>query len=182
MQDFGEFILRQATMTDLPALHALHATAVRSQSRGFYDNRQIDTFLRKIGTLDPQLITAGTYYVIVAEDKIVGSGGWSPSGSVVGSDTSPITQEVCVPTAAAMRSFFVSPRHLRKGIARTLLGNAEREARRAGFETFELLATLNAIPFYVRHGYCPFEAANLQVGDCPRLPAIKMRKQGHLLQ
>ena len=182
MHDFGDFILRQATMMDLPALHALHARAVRSQSRGFYNDRQIDIFLHKIGTLDPQLITAGTYYVIVAEDKIVGSGGWSTGGSVLGSNTSPLTQEVCVPTAAAIRSFFVNPRHARKGIAGILLGNAEQEARRAGFETFELLATLNAVPFYVRHGYHPFEAANLDVGDCPSLPAIKMRKQEQRLQ
>ncbi len=177
-----EFILRQATMADLPALQSLHAEAVRSQSLGFYDDSQIDTFLRKIGTLDPRLIGAGTYYVIVVDDEIVGSGGWGATGSVVGTDASPITQEVLLPTAAAMRSFFVSSHHARKGIARTLLGNAEEEARRAGFEIFELLATLNAIPFYVRHGYCPFEAANLRVGNCPSLPAIKMRKQDRVLQ
>ncbi len=173
---FNGFALRRATEGDLQALLDLHAMAVHSQAIGYYTSHQIETYLRNIGTIDTAIIAAGTYFVVLSGEELVGSGGWSPTGSCLGTADSPLTDNVSTPAVAAMRAYFVNPRHARRGIARTLLDHAETDARQAGFAAFELQATLNAVPFYVRHGYQPIEAVNLDVGDCPPVPSIKMRK------
>ena len=79
-----DFSIRPAVMCDLTAIRALHADALRHLSCDYYDERQIDAALRGIGTIDPALISAGTYFVAADGDGLIGSGGWSPAGQLLG--------------------------------------------------------------------------------------------------
>lgn len=176
--DTGGFSLRPAVLCDVVVLVALHADALRHLSSAYYDKRQIEAGLRHIGTLDPALIDAGTYFVAVSDDEIIGCGGWMPAGQLVGCGK-PNGNDIGAGTnAAAIRSVFVSPAHAGKGIASVIMKHTEAHARAAGYDVFELLSTLNAMTFYVRHQYRPVQAENIEMPGGLILPAIKMLKQG----
>ena len=173
-----DFVIRPAVLCDLPAIKAMHADALRGLTGAYYDDRQINAALGDIGTVDPALVSAGTYFAAVIGDEIIGSGGWGPAGQLLGAGTPNGNDIGAASSAAAIRAIFVCPKHAGKGIARAIMAHVEWRARMAGHETFELLSTLNALPFYVRLGYRPVEAANIQTPDGPLLPAIKMIKGG----
>lgn len=58
-----------------------------------------------------------------------------------------------------------------------LLEHSESEARRAGFATMELMATLPGIPFYERFGYVRGAALDYPVAGGVQLPMVAMRKR-----
>jgi GNAT superfamily N-acetyltransferase len=55
--------------------------------------------------------------------------------------------------AAKIRAFFVDPAHARHGIGRAILARSESETIRAGFWSFELMATPLGQRLYEKHGY-----------------------------
>jgi hypothetical protein len=59
----------------------------------------------------------------------------------------------------------------------TVLDYAVYDARRAGFETFELMATLPGVPLYLACGYVEVEQATLDLPDGMHLGAIRMKKR-----
>ena len=52
-----------------------------------------------------------------------------------------------------MQSLFVSGSHHRQGIGRKLIERFEQEHISRGVTVFKLLATLQAVPFYLEMGY-----------------------------
>ncbi len=61
---------------DLDALRALMNTAIAELQKPFVDERQIASS-RTIMGLDTQLIDDGTYFIVAADGKLAGCGGWS---------------------------------------------------------------------------------------------------------
>src|SRR6185295_1379474 len=78
--------LRRATMADLPALGPLIAASARELSRGDYTPEQVEGALRGAFGTDTQLIRDGSYFVIEAEGRLAGCGGWSRRRTLFGSD------------------------------------------------------------------------------------------------
>jgi hypothetical protein len=68
-------VVRLATEDDIPSLNQLIPESVRALSAGYYTDQQIQSALIHVFGLDSQLIADGTYYVVTAEDQIVGCGG-----------------------------------------------------------------------------------------------------------
>jgi hypothetical protein len=79
-------VVRLATEDDIPSLKQLIPESVRTLSTGYYTDRQIESAIVHIFGVDSQLIADDTYYVVVADDHIVGCGGWSKRKALYGGD------------------------------------------------------------------------------------------------
>ena len=175
------FTLRPAGPADVPALRDLIARSARALSAGYYSNAQIEGALQGAFGVDTALIEDGTYFAVVTDgDEIVACGGWGRRRTLFGSSSRPERDESLLDPrteAARIRAFFVDPAHARHGLGRMLLEHSESEARRAGFVTMELMATLPGIPFYERCGYVRGAALDYPVPGGAQLPMVAMRKR-----
>lgn len=172
--------LRLAAMADVPALEALIAASVRGLQAGDYTEAQREGALGSVFGVDRALIEDGTYFVIEADGgELAACGGWSRRATLFGSDASPVKEDRWLDPAcdaARIRAFFVAPAFARRGLGRRLLAACEEAARRAGFQTFELMATLTGVPLYERHGFGARELASVQLGNGERMSLVRMTK------
>lgn len=139
-----------------------------------YDRNVIEAFIGAIGTMDYSLLEQGTYYVAIADGKVVGSGGWSdraPSYAMRALRTAETT-----PAKATVRSIFVHPAWARRGIASTIMGLVEAGIAAAGFRTASLTATLSGVPLYQRLGYCAVQPVSLGLPEGLSFVGIAMTK------
>jgi putative acetyltransferase len=128
------FTIRPATPADAEALCALHKEAVRRLCLGAYTAEDIEAWLRE---REPQgfrhAMTAGGETMLVAERD----------GAVVGFAS--IKQSV-------LFGLYVDPAKGR-GAGQALLQAVEKEVQRRGATVLSLQSTLNAVPFYRKHGF-----------------------------
>lgn len=175
-----EFVLRPATLADVPTLETLIATSARGLSRGDYTEQQIEAALGTAMGVDSELIRDGTYFVVEAGGEIVGCGGWSRRRTLFGADAGPGRESVLLDPgreAARIRAFFVHPDAARRGIGRRLLEHCEAEARRHGFSAAELMATLPGQRLYQACGYVAGEPIQHPLGDGSLMELVPMRKE-----
>ena len=157
--------IRPARPDDARAIEILHRASVRELAVGYYAPALLERFLAA-GTLDRELIDAGTYFLAEIVGLLVGSGGWMavedcPDGGV----------------RARIRSVFVHPDWARRGIGRRLVLHAESDGARAGFTRFELEASLSGVPLYRHLGYRAVRSYGLTLPDGTTLPVIRMEKE-----
>jgi putative acetyltransferase len=128
------FTIRPATLADAEALCALHKASVRSLCHGAYTADEIEAWLRE---REPagyrQAMTDGGETMLVAERD----------GAVAGFASIKETM---------LFGLYVDPARGR-GAGQVLLQAVEDEARRRGAAALSLQSTLNAVPFYRKHGY-----------------------------
>ena len=173
------YVIRLATDQDVASLSGLIPASVRALSAGYYTDRQIERALGYVFGVDSQLIADGTYYVAVADDQIVGCGGWSKRQTLYGSDqmkgeADPLLDPA--QDAARIRAFFVHPAWTRQGIGRRIIEECEAAARREGFRRMELGATLPGEPLYAAMGYTVTERFEIALLDGESLLAAHMVK------
>ncbi len=136
---------RRASLEDVPAIERLIALSARGLSHGDYSEDLIEAALGTALGVDSQLITDGTYFVAEVGEALVACGGWSRRTTLFGSDGASGRQsEFLDPTrdAARIRAFFVHPDWARRGLGRATLDLCEVEAKRHGFTSAALMATL----------------------------------------
>jgi GNAT superfamily N-acetyltransferase len=182
---------RLATLADAPRIHALIDRSVRHLQEPDYTPAQIDEALRTYLSLDTQLITDQTYFVVEnpsapPDAPLVASGGWSKRRTLCGGDTSlggsnhaaERDSTLLDPTtdAAKIRAFYVHPDWARRGIGSKILELSENAARAAGFTRFEMGATLTGVPLYARHGYVEVERLGLPLSNGDSLTIVRMVK------
>ena len=78
---------------------------------------------------------------------------------------------------ARIRAFFVHPDWARHGLARQLYEACERAATAAGFDGFELMATLPGVPLYSALGFTGEEDVALPMSDGITLPLRRMTRR-----
>ena len=173
--------LRAATPADVPALRRLIERSVRGLSVGFYSEQQIESALRYVFGVDSQLIADLTYFLIEGEGgEVAAAGGWSRRATLYGGDQhktssgDPLLDPATDP--ARIRAFFVDPRYARRGLARRLFDACQDAARRAGFRTFELGATLPGVPLYEALGFTAHERVDAVMPDGVVLPVVRMSR------
>jgi len=174
-------MIRVAVPADLPEIERVMRASMGALSRGFYDDAQAASAVQFISVPDRQLVDDGTYYVI-EEEGVIACGGWSMRRKLFTGTSEQETAEGWLdPTvdAARIRAMFVDPAHARKGLGRLILQASEDAARRAGFTTFELMATLPGVPLYAACGYEEVEPTTLVLPDGARLGAVLMRRRVH---
>ena len=128
--------------------------------------------------LDTQLVDDGTYFIVEADGRLAGCGGWSRRATLYGGDQSPGRCAVLldpVEDAARVRAMYSHPDHTRKGVGRLILSLCEEAARSEGFKRVELMATLAGEPLYRPCGYQPCERVMDDRGGVA-VPLLRMSK------
>lgn len=150
------FTIRPAGPADAEAMCTLHKAAVRSLCAGAYTTDEIEAWLRD---REPagyrQAMTEGGETMLVAERD----------GAVVGFAS--IKQSL-------LFGLYVDPGQGR-GAGRPLLEAAEDLVRRSGATVLSLQSTLNAVPFYRKHGFMRQDRSSVRRGgrDLAVLDMIK---------
>jgi len=169
---------RLARHDDLDALRDLMNMAISELQKPYLDERQIASS-RVIMGLDTQLIDDGTYFVVEADGKLAGCGGWSRRATLYGGDLSPGRSAALLDPAndaARVRAMYTHPHHTRQGVGRLILSLCEQAARSAGFKKVELMATLAGEPLYRASGYQCCEQIMDDRGGAA-VPLVRMTKQ-----
>ncbi len=170
---------RLAELTDIPQLETLIPASVRELQRDFYTSEQIEGAIGTVFGVDTQLIRDGTYFVAIADGRIVGCGGWSRRKTLYGGDRAKTTADPLRDPRtepAMVRAFFVDPGYVRRGIGREFMRRSEAAAFAAGFQTIEMIATLAGEPLYASCGYVVVERYDIPLVNGASMPVLRMRR------
>lgn len=173
-----EVLLRPAQRDDMPAIEAMHFLSVHGLTSKDYTPEQVEAFIGHLGTYDPALIDAGTYFVAEAGGRIVASGGWSKATPHFESaaDGVPEGGFGLSPDSAKIRSIFVHPQHTRRGLGTRLVAHSEHQAAAAGCRLLELWATLTGVPLYRKLGYQEVGRVDFTPPEVEPLTSVHMAK------
>ena len=175
------YLLRNATLEDVPVLRELIARSIHGLGAVDYEREQIDAALTGAFGVDTALIRDGTYFVIESETGvIVGCGGWSRRKTLFGSDTRNERDDSSLDPrtdAAKVRAFFVDPNHARRGVGAMLLRRIEADAMQAGFRSLELMATLPGTRLYEQFGFQAGKAIDHPLPNGLKIRFVPMRKE-----
>jgi len=128
-------LVRTATIEDRHAILRVHAQAIRRTASANYTPEQIEAW----AAFPPpqgheEALRSGGVFVAEEDGSILGYGQFDAN-----------TGEV--------EATYVLPEAHGRGVGRALLAESEARARRAGFKSIFLSASLNAVPFYERLGF-----------------------------
>ena len=163
----------------MPALEDLIALSARGLRADFYSAAQIEGALGSVFGVDRQLIRDGTYFVVEADEELIGCGGWSKRKTLFGSDHHTGRDDAELDPAknpARIRAFFIHPDWARRGVGRAILDACEKVIREAGFSSIELAATLPGVPFYAACHYASGQRYDVTLNNGLPLPVVRMTK------
>jgi GNAT superfamily N-acetyltransferase len=179
-----EFSHRIAKLEDLDALRDVMRRSIETLQDDFLTPEQVAASHKVMG-LDAQLVSDGTYFVVVSEDRIAGCGGWSWRSTLYGGDESVVERE---PRAldpatepARIRAMYTDPDFARQGVGRLVLKLCEDAARSAGFTRATMMATMAGVPLYRACGYAEAEAPITANIDGVEVPLVRMEKRFELV-
>ena len=176
----GGLFLRPAVPADVESLRKLIRESVLGLSGGDYSGQQLAAALEHLFGVDTRLIEDGTYFVVESEGSPVACGGWSRRRTLFGGDQyADRSDDRLDPAAepARIRAFFVRPEWARRGVAKLLLAECRRAAKREGFRRLELMATLTGIPFYEREGFSIVERSEVTLPGGVAFPLALMSSE-----
>jgi GNAT superfamily N-acetyltransferase len=172
------FSHRLAISGDIPALGRLMDDAIRGLLRAWLSPAEVEASFSVMG-LDTQLIEDGTYFVVEADGRLAGCGGWSRRATLFGGDHSGgRSAQLLDPgrDAARIRAMYTHPDFARRGVGRKILALCEADAARAGFRRLELAATMAGVPLYRDCGYLEVERFSEPTPTGPMVPLARMTK------
>jgi GNAT superfamily N-acetyltransferase len=173
----AELKSRPATPADVPALTDLMDASISELQRPFLNEAEIEASRLLMG-IDSQLIDDGTYFVVEADGRLAGCGGWSRRATLYGGNQTPGRDaKLLVPGVdpAKVRAMYTHPSFARQGVGRLILALCERAAAAEGFTRLELMATLSGEPLYTAYGFRPIERLTDSRGGVP-VPLVRMGK------
>lgn len=176
----SDFTLRIALTADAPAIEALIERSVNGLQAADYSAAQRVRAIGEVFLVDHGLIADGSYFLVEAADgRLAGAGGWSNRKALHGGHVKGDTGERIDPALepARIRAFFIDPDFARLGIGTAILEACEAAARKAGFASAALGATLTGVPFYARHGYVETGREEAPLADGETLPIVRMSRQ-----
>ena len=176
--------VRQAVLSDVPALQELIRQSVLGLQAEDYTPEQLELALEHVFGVDTQLVEDGTYFVAEAQaaggTDLAGCGGWSKRRTLYGSDHCAGREDALLDPereAAKIRAFFVHPAWARRGVGSKILEVCEAAAAAAGFKRLEMGATLTGVPLYAARGYIEGERRQVPLAPGLSLPIVHMEKQ-----
>jgi len=173
----AEPALRVATLEDERAVDQLMKTSAAVLFPRFYDERQAASAVRHVAQVDPMLLADGTYFVLEAGCEMVACGGWSRRDKLyTGSGDAEGDARALDPATepARVRAMFVRADWTRRGLGRRILEACEDAARREGFHTLALVATLPGLPLYLAYGFKLLEETDVTMPDGVTIPCVSM--------
>jgi GNAT superfamily N-acetyltransferase len=147
--------LRVARPGDVEQLRVLMDLAIRELQAPFLSPDEIAASFYVMG-LDTQLVADRTYFVVTADGRVAGCGGWSRRATLFGGDHSQNRDAALLDPAtdaARIRAMYTHPQFARRGVGRLILEVCEAAAAAEGFARCELAATLAGEPLYLACGY-----------------------------
>lgn len=171
--------LRVATADDAGAIDALMKASIAAIFPSVYDERQTESSVRFIGSVDRLLIEDGTYVVIEEDGDIVACGGWSRRSKLyTGSGDREADDRIIDPASepARVRAMFVRDDRTRRGLGTEILEACEAAARAEGFSSLVLMATLPGLPLYERFGFVIMEHVDIPLPDGVVIGGARMAK------
>lgn len=171
--------LRVATVSDEAAVDALMKDSAAALFPRFYGEREAASAVRYVAKADPMLLADGTYFVLEAGGETVGCGGWSRRDRLyTGSGDAEGDARLLDPARepARVRAMFVRADWTRRGLGRRILEECEAAARREGFRTLSLMATLPGVPLYLAYGFRPLEDVEVVMPDGVGIACVSMEK------
>jgi GNAT superfamily N-acetyltransferase len=169
---------RLARLEDVPVLKPLMDAAISELLKQVLTPEQVQASFSVMG-LDTQLIKDGTYFVIEADGRIAGCGGWSRRATLFGGDHSAGREARLLDPqteAARVRAMYTHPDFTRRGIGRVVLDLCEAAAAREGFRDVELAATMAGLPLYRACGYLDIESFDADTPSGVKVPLVRMGK------
>ena len=152
--------------------------AISELQKPFLDSDQIESS-RTIMGLDTQLIEDHTYFIVEANSRVAGCGGWSRRATLYGADQTPGRDAKLLDPrieSAKVRAMYTHPAYVRQGIGCLILALCENAARTEGFLKVELMATRSGEPLYLACGYRLIERITDKRGGAA-VPLIRMHKE-----
>lgn len=165
---------RHATLADEVSIVALQVECTHQLGLAFQNDFQLGSYIREVGILDSDLINRRTYYVVEYDHHIIGCGGWCDRPPY---STSYLAKQEAVIAQPMIRTLFVDPDFMRRGVGSTILTAAETDIRRAGYRSVELVTVLSAVNFYRSFGYTKRASSAVELSNGAFLPAIRMGKK-----
>ena len=150
--------IRTATSADPVSLSAVQASSIRSLCRSHYDATQLEPWVaRRTPELFERVLEHQELHVAEEDGRIVGYGQVDlESGQIV--------------------AVYVIPEAAGHGVGSALLAHLEDQARMHGWPRVHLTTTLNALPFFEKHGYERVGPFDYEVATDVILPCVNMRK------
>src|SRR5438067_10639753 len=131
--------------------------------------------------LDTPLVRDGTYFLLDSDDRIAGCGGWSWRSTLYGGDDSVVAREprALDPASepARIRAMYTDPGFARQGVGKLVLRLCEDAARKAGFRSATMMATMAGVPLYRACGYVDAEPPIMASIDGVEVPLVRMEKR-----
>lgn len=176
----SNFTHRIARPEHLDALREVMRRSIETLQDEFLTPEQVAASHKVMG-LDAQLVTDGTYFIVESERRIAGCGGWSWRSTLYGGDDSIIER---APRAldpatepARIRAMYTDPDFTRRGVGRMVLELCEEAARKAGFTSATMMATMAGVPLYRACGYVEAEPPISASIDGIEVPLVRMEKR-----
>ncbi len=166
-------------LDDAEAIAALMRQSVLDHFPRLYDERQTASSALYIARLDMRLIEDGTYFVHEAGGEIVACGGWSRRGRLhAGAGEAEDDDRLLDPRTepARVRAMFVRSDWTRHGLGRAILKSCERAARKEGFTTLALMATLPGEQLYRAFGFRELARPMLTLPDGVVVEGVAMER------
>jgi len=177
-----QFVIRPATLADIPAIRTLVEQSVRGLQQNDYSPTQIDASIGSVFGTDRQLLEDETYFVATPlnePSRPVACGGWSYRRTLCGSDQLSNRDNGQLNPAtdfAKIRAIFVHPEWARRGLGTMILAHCEEAARAAGFTRFEMGSTLTGVPLYSLKGYAERKRTSVPLPNGEMLEVVVMDK------
>jgi N-acetylglutamate synthase-like GNAT family acetyltransferase len=150
--------LKTTTETDLDVVSRVLAVSYNTLLAADYPAETLAIIVPLISRAKPELLSSGTYYAAVQNDKIIAVGGWTKMR--------PGTNER-VKALGHIRHVATDPAHVRKGAAGLIMRHCLSEAKAAGMVEMECLSTRTAVPFYAQFGFQRVEERDVLVAGVP---------------
>jgi GNAT superfamily N-acetyltransferase len=171
---------RIARPEDLDGLREVMRRSIETLQDEFLAPEQVAASHKVMG-LDAQLILDGTYFIVESGGRMAGCGGWSWRSTLYGGDESVVARE---PRAldpatepARIRAMYTDPDFARRGVGRLVLTLCEEAARRAGFRSATMMATMAGVPLYRACGYVEAEPPINASINGVEVPLVRMEKR-----
>ncbi|MBC3935793.1 GNAT family N-acetyltransferase [Undibacterium sp. CY7W] len=138
------YSIRKADPSDALQVHRLRNAAIRAECSRSYSSEIISLWTEgDVPSEQFARVIAESFYVAEANGEIVATGSIDRA-------------------TGKLDAIFVSPVHMRKGLARLMVTFLERMALQDGLPRLHLEATLNAVEFYIRQGFAKVRDAKYQ--------------------
>lgn len=136
----GTLGIRPVRVDELSAVRYVHAASLRSLGASYYTAEELDAF--------ENLVRSVRYAETVLKDAMIG--GWI-GHELIGTAAWGIVDDSG--RTARIASVFVRPFFTGLGVGQRLAAAAEALAAQAGYKSFSVRSTINAVPFFEQLGY-----------------------------